>query len=86
MLVSLPSPQGLKASAVEVLDQSGLLVIRLHGTWIGANLGPLRECFGRVASSGQNVRLDLAEVIYVDSSFLGLLLLLYGACRKRTTV
>ncbi len=83
LLMHKLSPKAPEASEVEVYDENGLIVIRLQDAWTGTNLGPIRECFGRAARSGQNIRLDLAEVSYVDSSFLGLLLLLYGACRRR---
>lgn len=83
LLMHRPSADALGKSEVEVYDESGIMVIRLRGAWTGANLGPLRDCFGRVARSGQNVRFDLAGVTYIDSSFLGLLLLLYGTCRQR---
>ncbi len=83
LLIYRPSSEALRKAMLEVHDEGDLMVICLHGAWTGTNLGPLRECFGRVASAGQNVRLDLAGVSYVDSSFLGLLLLLYSACRQR---
>lgn len=84
LLARRPSLHALEASAVEVHDEGARIVIRLCGAWTGTNLGPIRDCFGRAARTGKNIRLELAKVSYVDSSFLGLLLLLYGACRQKT--
>jgi N-acetylglucosaminyldiphosphoundecaprenol N-acetyl-beta-D-mannosaminyltransferase len=82
LLIHKLSPRASDASGVEVHEENGLIVIRLLGVWAGTNLGPIRECFERAARSGQNIRLDMAGVSYVDSGFLGLLLLLHGACRQ----
>lgn len=52
--------------------------VHLRGAWTRQNIAPLRECFSRAALAGKDVRLDLGEVTYVDSAFVGLVMLLHG--------
>ncbi len=50
----------------------------LRGAWTGANIAPLRAAFTDAAQAGKDVCLELADVTYVDSAFVGQLMLLYG--------
>ena len=68
----------LNAAAVRVSQQGDYHVITLRGAWTQANIAPLRECFALAAQANQDVRLELGEVTYIDSAFLGLVTLLYG--------
>ena len=77
-----PASSELEGAGAEQLDHGSEIVIRLRGAWVLDNLQPLRECFSRVALAGKDVRLELEHVTYVDSAFIGLLMLLYGD-RKR---
>lgn len=70
---------GARAVLRENADETSL---ELSGAWVEANLGPVRETFRRAQHFGRNVQIDMAEVSYVDSAFLGLLLLLSGSCRR----
>jgi N-acetylglucosaminyldiphosphoundecaprenol N-acetyl-beta-D-mannosaminyltransferase len=56
--------------------------IRLRGAWSSETLQPLRERLSEAVAAGNHVRINLAQVSYVDSAFLGLLLLLYGVQKK----
>jgi N-acetylglucosaminyldiphosphoundecaprenol N-acetyl-beta-D-mannosaminyltransferase len=77
-----PTIQELEKAEVKLLEHGAEIVIRLRGAWVLENLRPLRECFSRPALAGRDVRLEMEHVTYVDSAFIGLLMLLYGG-RKR---
>lgn len=66
-----------KASA-EMREEGQTCIVHLRGAWSRRNIAPLRDCFSRVALAGKDVRLEMGEVTYVDSAFVGLVLLLYG--------
>jgi N-acetylglucosaminyldiphosphoundecaprenol N-acetyl-beta-D-mannosaminyltransferase len=74
--------QPLDAATFQVHDSRAELVVRLRGAWTRGDLDPLRACFARVAALKRHVRLDLSRVQHVDSAFLGLVLVLYGAQRR----
>jgi len=73
-----PSVDQLAAAAVESKEEQLQYVIYLRGSWAQQNLVPIRECFSRAVLAGKDVRLEMDEVTYVDSAFLGLLILLQG--------
>jgi len=73
-----PSSQEILSSTIEQHDEIQETVIRLRGPWVRKNLEPLRDCFSSAVRTGRHLRIELADVPYVDSSFLGLVLLLYG--------
>lgn len=77
-----PSGRELDSAAIELFDDGGEMIIRLRGAWVQHNLRPLRECFASPALARRDVRIELEQVTYVDSAFIGLLMLLYGD-RKR---
>jgi N-acetylglucosaminyldiphosphoundecaprenol N-acetyl-beta-D-mannosaminyltransferase len=72
----------LNPATFQVQDSGAEIVIRLRGAWTRGDLDPLRACFARVAAAKRHVRLDLSRVQHVDSAFLGLALVLYGAQRR----
>lgn len=74
-----PGRNQLQTATVDVRDDDSGIVVRLRGPWLQDNLAVLRECFSKVALAAKDVRIDLEQVPYVDMSFLGLVLLLYGA-------
>jgi N-acetylglucosaminyldiphosphoundecaprenol N-acetyl-beta-D-mannosaminyltransferase len=74
-----PSPREILSATIERRDEIQETVIRLRGPWVRKNLKPLRDHFSNVARASRHLRIDLADVTYVDSSFLGLVLLLHGA-------
>lgn len=69
-------------AGVEMHNEGGEVVIRLRGVRVLENLRPLRECLSRPTLAGKDVRLELAGVTYVDSAFIGLLMILYGDRRR----
>jgi N-acetylglucosaminyldiphosphoundecaprenol N-acetyl-beta-D-mannosaminyltransferase len=74
-----PSPREILSATIERRDEIQETVIRLRGPWVRKNLKPLRDHFSNAARASRHLRIDLADVTYVDSSFLGLVLLLHGA-------
>jgi len=77
-----PKAQEVNSAAIEIFDDGGRILIKLHGAWVQGNLMPLRKSFSSIETLGKDVRVELKHVTYVDSAFIGLLLLLYGD-RKR---
>ena len=77
-----PTSQEFETTELELLDHDTEIVVRLRGAWVLENLRPLRECFSRTALARKDVRVEMEHVTYVDSAFIGLLMLLYGD-RKR---
>jgi N-acetylglucosaminyldiphosphoundecaprenol N-acetyl-beta-D-mannosaminyltransferase len=63
---------------VEAGEEQQEYLIRLHGTWVKANLDPLRDHFSRAAGVGKDVELEMSGVTCVDSAFIGLVMLLQG--------
>lgn len=54
------------------------LYLQLRGVWTEHNLDALRRVFALGTTAGYDFRLDLGDVYYVDSAFIGLLMLLRG--------
>jgi N-acetylglucosaminyldiphosphoundecaprenol N-acetyl-beta-D-mannosaminyltransferase len=78
-----PRP-GAPADARLSIDRSaGGATLRLQGAWHHAALGPLREALKSAVHAGLPLHVHLAGVSYVDSAFLGLLLLARGAFGDR---
>lgn len=77
-----PTRQELVSAAIDSQDEGTEIVICLRGAWVQENLGVLREYFARPELTGRDVRLEMEGVTYIDSAFVGLLILLYGD-RKR---
>lgn len=78
-----PARSALDGVDMELIDRGTDVVIRLRGAWVVENLRPLRECFSREELAPRDIRLELEQVSYVDSAFIGLLMLLYGITKHR---
>ncbi|MFZ1910389.1 MAG: WecB/TagA/CpsF family glycosyltransferase [Burkholderiales bacterium] len=78
-----PHSSVLAAAAMETSDDGKERLARLRGAWTAGGLAPLREWLAQNVYSRADVRLDMASVSYVDSAFLGLLLLAYGESKRR---
>jgi N-acetylglucosaminyldiphosphoundecaprenol N-acetyl-beta-D-mannosaminyltransferase len=78
-----PGRHELDHASIDLHDTGREMVIRLRGACTQENLAPLRECFADAARLKRHLRIDLSRVAYVDSAFLGLVLLLYGAQQKQ---
>jgi N-acetylglucosaminyldiphosphoundecaprenol N-acetyl-beta-D-mannosaminyltransferase len=77
-------PKSPIASTVERADAPGETVLRLRGPWVRQNLTVLRDYLSTADCVGRHLRIDLKDVPYVDSSFLGLLLVLSGTQKARS--
>lgn len=73
-----PHEAALASALVEAREDAADLVVHLRGAWTRQNLGPVRECFAKAALAAKDVRLEMEAVTYVDSAFVGLLMLLEG--------
>jgi N-acetylglucosaminyldiphosphoundecaprenol N-acetyl-beta-D-mannosaminyltransferase len=82
ILCHRPAIQELETTQLELGDHDAEVIVRLRGAWVLENLRPLRECFSRIAPGRKDVRFDMEHVTYVDSAFIGLLMLLYGDRRR----
>lgn len=77
------SAKDLADARFERAEAGQELEIRLCGAWTLQNLQPLRECLASAALTDMDVSLVMKGVTYVDSAFLGLILLLYGDRKRR---
>jgi N-acetylglucosaminyldiphosphoundecaprenol N-acetyl-beta-D-mannosaminyltransferase len=68
----------IEAAKVEETDAGAEYQIRLAGPWSRRNLDPLRAAFERACASGKPIRLETGDVTYVDSAFIGLVMLLHA--------
>jgi N-acetylglucosaminyldiphosphoundecaprenol N-acetyl-beta-D-mannosaminyltransferase len=73
-----PLPDELDRATVLADMNAGVADLKLQGAWTSSNLEPLRSAFKQVVKEDVNISLDMTEVSYVDSAFIGLLMLLHG--------
>lgn len=73
-----PGPEALAAAAVDIRSDDEHLRLRLHGAWARGNLPLFRSCLTPDFLAGKDLHLDMEDVTYVDSAFVGLLMLLHG--------
>lgn len=63
---------------LEARHRQGTTILRLSGSWREGRLDPLRREFASAAEAGADVLLEMGDVSYIDSAFVGLVLLLSG--------
>ena len=68
----------LGTASIAMSEVEDEIIISLRGAWTHDNLQQLRQCFSSAAQTAKDIRLELEQASYADSSFIGLLLLLYG--------
>lgn len=73
-----PTKPELDSADISMHQDASEMAVCLRGAWTRKNLRPLRDCFSTAVSAERDLRIDMQHVSYVDTSFLGLLLLLYG--------
>lgn len=66
---------------MEVVDLNA--VIKLAGSWNKRNLQPLRDCLTSTVQKSVNISIEMGKVTYIDSAFIGLMLLLYGSQKRQ---
>lgn len=70
---------GLPADGWVAMSRRGAVtILRLGGTWTDGRLDALRQAFATAVATEGEVALDLAEVGYLDSAVVGLVLLFSG--------
>jgi N-acetylglucosaminyldiphosphoundecaprenol N-acetyl-beta-D-mannosaminyltransferase len=78
-----PTALELDAAIISTCRDTSEIIVCLSGAWTRKNLEPLRQCFSAAVMTDTNLRIDLQHVSYVDTSFLGLMLLLHGHQKQR---
>jgi N-acetylglucosaminyldiphosphoundecaprenol N-acetyl-beta-D-mannosaminyltransferase len=73
-----PDKAELAHASFDRSEAGGTVTVALRGGWTRRNIAPLRQCFARLAQEEKHVRLDMGDVTYVDSAFLGIVALLHG--------
>jgi N-acetylglucosaminyldiphosphoundecaprenol N-acetyl-beta-D-mannosaminyltransferase len=73
-----PDDGQLAVAGMETTEDVNDYIIHLRGAWTLRNIAPLRKCFSKAAMAEKNIRLEMSGVSYVDSTFVGLIMLLYG--------
>jgi N-acetylglucosaminyldiphosphoundecaprenol N-acetyl-beta-D-mannosaminyltransferase len=79
----MPDPESFRTARVHCTDDGNVLLLRLAGAWSWKNDAPLRLVLEKATRAGRSIRVDLAEVDYIDSAFVGLLVLLFGEQRRQ---
>lgn len=73
-----PKEQELATASFKFHDDGASISILLHGPWHNSNLKLFRAALSNLELAGKEVQIDMGNVTYVDSAFIGLLLLLHG--------
>lgn len=73
----------LAMAVAETKEEGQQYVLHLRGAWTQRNIAPLRSCFSRAVMAGKDVKLQMDGVTYVDSAFVGLVILLQGHQKQR---
>jgi len=73
-----PDADQLAEAGIETTEGEESFIIHLRGAWTLRNISPLRDCFSNAALAEKNIRLEMSGVSYVDSAFVGLVMLLHG--------
>ena len=71
------SQEELAAAAVAIMKGAQASVIYCQGAWSAQNIDRLRLNFKEAAARSCGIELNLEQVTYVDSAFIGLVMLLY---------
>lgn len=74
-----PSKDELKCASIAVFEGQQQTTLELCGAWTRVNLNPLRRALSSATARPARLVIDLAEVTYVDSAFIGLVMLAHGA-------
>lgn len=72
-----PSREELAAATVRVMAREQTSIVCCRGAWSVRNINRLRPGFKAAAARARDIELHMEQVTYVDSAFIGLLMLLY---------
>lgn len=73
-----PDADQLARASVELREDGQSCFVHLRGAWTRRNIAALRDCLTKVAAAGKDVSLEMGDVTYIDSAFIGLVMLLHG--------
>jgi N-acetylglucosaminyldiphosphoundecaprenol N-acetyl-beta-D-mannosaminyltransferase len=73
-----PSQTELANNWVSIAGDAKICCIKPHGAWCEKNLLRLRRCLEKTVRKKAHVDIDLSDVTFIDSAFVGLLMLMYG--------
>lgn len=73
-----PDAQALSRSAIDLSLDDMTARVTLHGPWTSANLEPVRNALARSIATVRTIVVDVSRVGFVDSAFIGLLMLVAG--------
>jgi len=76
--VHQPNLNQLSNSTFTVSKAEGCTRVNLSGVWVTQNLPPVRMALSQAISEHQDIELNLSNLTYADSAFLGMLLIMYG--------
>ncbi len=71
------SLEELAGAAVQISERAHASVIYCQGAWSAQNIDRLRPSLKKAAARSCDIELNLEQVTYVDSAFIGLVMLLY---------
>jgi len=77
MLWNKPSRSVRTSANFEIEDKGSGIVLHLRGVWVLENLSPLRDIFSAIGPIAKDLTLEMSGVTYIDSSFIGLLILMH---------
>jgi N-acetylglucosaminyldiphosphoundecaprenol N-acetyl-beta-D-mannosaminyltransferase len=78
MFLKAPANASADAPLIHTSVKNGIHHIQLSGTWLPADLTPLRQALDQLHNQPCDLELDLSQLRYLDSGGVGLLLLAYG--------
>ncbi len=78
-----PQIEDLRNASTAYTRQGSQSLIYFQGAWTASNLQPVRDIFTRIEQSHDSAVLNMAQVLSIDSAFVGLLLLLEQSLTMR---
>ena len=78
-----PGANQLASAGLDTREDGQNYIVRLKGAWTRHNIGPLRDCFLEAVRTGKDLKLEMSGVTYVDSAFVGLVMLFQGHQAQR---
>lgn len=69
--------------SITVREKTHEVIISMEGVAVTANLQPLRDVLIKLSPKAGNIHIELANIKYIDPSFVGLLLILYKNIGER---
>jgi N-acetylglucosaminyldiphosphoundecaprenol N-acetyl-beta-D-mannosaminyltransferase len=74
--INRPSSGAINKTSIEVTELKNIRLFKISGSCEETNLHQIKAALATTPSRNQTIKLDLTKVTYIDSRFLGLLMLL----------